>query len=126
MQIAEPQREQMGSHMSWIRLPAIVGAIICQSSLSAADGFWDGNKLFSECEKMTGLCAAYLAGLADTTLEETGIATPNAVICLPNNTNLRQLRDVVLKKLTDRPQDRTKPAVYISLSAIQEAWPCSK
>ncbi|MFZ5675486.1 MAG: Rap1a/Tai family immunity protein [Pseudomonadota bacterium] len=108
-------------------MSAIAGIALCLSpGGSRAEGFWDGNKLYAECRKPTKLCDAYLAGLADMAAKEAGVALPSAAICFPEGTSVRQLREAVLKQLEDYPQGRGEPAVYIALTAIKEAWPCSK
>ncbi len=113
--------------MSWLRFSAVLGSLLYLShSGHAGEGFWDGNKLFAECSKATKPCDAYLAGLADMAAKEAGVALPSAAVCFPEGTSLPRLRAVVLKQLRDYPQGRSEPAVYITLTAIKEAWPCPK
>lgn len=112
--------------MSWIRVPAAAGIVLCLSStVSIADqASWDGNKLYAECRKKTAPCAAYLAGVSEFASKESGIALPSAAVCFPEGTSARQIRDVVFKQLEAYPQGRAEPAVYIALTAMKEAWPC--
>ena len=113
--------------MSRIRFPAAVGIVLYLSASGAfADqASWDGTRLYTECRKKSALCTAYLAGVSDFAAKEAGIALPSAAVCFPEGTTARQIRDVVLKQLETYPQGRADKAVYIALTAMKEAWPCS-
>ena len=113
--------------MSRIRFRAAVCIVLYLSASGAfADqASWDGKKLFSECRKKSALCTTYLAGVSDFASKEAGIALPSAAVCFPKGTTARQIRDVVLKQLEAYPQGWAEPAVYIALTAMKEAWPCS-
>ena len=107
----------------------VAGALcLCLASPASAGAFYDGNWLYEQCTAKDGtqqafVCAAYLAGLAEG-LDFGSVAKPQYNICLPPNTRLLQLHDVVVNALAAMPERRTDPAFALASAALRKAWPC--
>lgn len=115
-----------------------VTAGLCLLGIAAAyptDGraqghFATGNTLLRECEGNRlnqPSCLAYMSGLAD------GLALlfelhPQSSIraCVPDKVTVSQIRDVVLKYLREKPEDRHEAASTLGLLALVGAFPCKK
>ena len=106
------------------RLLLTVALVVSVNTVARAE-FIDGNVLHDECEKDSRFCTAYVMAIAETLLREAGIALPQFRICMPLNTNSKQIRDVVKQVLVSNPAGRTAPANYIVANALQQAWPCA-
>lgn len=115
--------------MSWARafLIAALPLLATLAPGSARAGFWDGNELFSVCEKLSEPCFVYLMGVADT-VNHKGLPMAQAYVttCLPEGTTGRQLRDVVMKLLETQPESFTQSAAFIAAVSMAQAWPCPK
>ncbi|MFN0191861.1 MAG: Rap1a/Tai family immunity protein [Aestuariivirga sp.] len=103
-----------------------MGSIFLVGSVtpSGAAYYWTGNDLFEECEKESVGCYGYLFGINDIGSIETGIFRSEVALCIPKSVTGKQMRDVVMQRLTSRPQDRNDPAAYIVVASFREAWPC--
>jgi hypothetical protein len=100
-------------------------------SLVVSDPAWgasfDGNLLYSYCKSKhltaQGFCNGYIQGV--------GVLNGAADdrfgglrFCLPNGVNLSQQQDVVVKWLSENPQERHHPASYVVIRALDQAFPC--
>lgn len=96
------------------------GVAISQTVTST--GFATGNNLLESCTAPTplgaGLCSGYLQGVADTQIG------PNFKGCLPEGTQMTQLKDAVVNYLRAYPAVRSEKASLVVLLAIQENWNC--
>jgi hypothetical protein len=91
-------------------------------SISAAAGFWDGNKLLSDINSETysgkALALGYVIGVHD--------SFDTLLFCTPENSSQGQLRDVVKKYLENNPASRHKSADVLIVNALQQNFPCPK
>lgn len=89
----------------------------------ARAGFYSGNELLVFCtDAEVPVCLGYIAGVAD--LLNDGLILPTWKQCIPENANLGQIKDVVVRYLTDHPQDRHYSAWSLVVMGIFEAFPC--
>ena len=84
-----------------------------------------GNRLLEHClaPKGSGLavaCVSYVDGVADT------LAGISALMCVPGEVNVGQMRDVGVRYLQAHPETRHRPAAELFIAAWAEAWPCPK
>src|SRR6516225_8097893 len=67
---------------------------------------------------VVALCLGKISGYAD-------MLQALKMICLDNNVNRRQTVVVVLKFLSDHPEDIDETAPSLALAALTKAFPCS-
>ena len=92
----------------------------------AYDSYMSGNMLLSICETNKAVCTAYIGGVADfLDLIQTRGDLPHKV-CVPTNSSLGQVADVVIKALRDQPATRHHGAAGLVSVAIADAFPCPK
>jgi len=84
--------------------------------------FDTGKSLLGSCDgadlTKQALCLGTISGYAD-------MLQALKMICLDNNVNRRQTVMVVLKFLSDHPEDIDKTAPSLALAALTKAFPCS-
>ena len=91
-----------------------------------------GNDLYEDCQAKTTNpiyyqkrfgCLGYINGVLDAT-----IGPDNGLVgfkfCPADTITRGQVRDVVIKWLSDHPQDRDIQASILVVIALREAWPC--
>jgi hypothetical protein len=99
---------------------------------AATAAFFDGNKLFQECQggddprqseqgdpgKSTewGECLGYILGVED--------ALDGTAFCLPDGVRSRQVRDIVTLWLQGHPETRHYEAQSLVITALKEKFPC--
>lgn len=89
-----------------------------------------GNELLRTCTETTPphrilICLSYVDGVSDGfTIAQNSI--PRPYICIPSGVTLRQKVDVVTAYLRAHPESRHQPASFLTLQAMQQAWPCEK
>ena len=85
-----------------------------------------GNELYKECTADIrespgdiGLCAGYVEGLADAH----GL---DGTTCIPQGVSVGQVKDVIVKYLTQNPELRHFGASLLGFAALAQAFPCKK
>jgi len=77
-----------------------------------------GNSITDFCKKTSGyeygVCLGYI----------NGVAALQKQACIPEGVKFGQLKDVVLKYITENPESRHKPANKIITSALAHVWVC--
>lgn len=95
-------------------------AVLMTCSMTAHAEFFTGNMLLNmidsakDSDRTMGM--GYIAGAFD--------ASQKAVHCSPSSVSLRQVVDMVRKRLTDAPEDRHYSADMIVMSVMKAAFPC--
>ena|SRR5262245_30547651 len=78
----------------------------------------DGSALLRWCNGPDSqFCNGYLLGIASAS---TGVCFPSA------NVNTQQMRAIVVRYLTARPEHWHREAVELVLEALRATWPCHK
>jgi hypothetical protein len=95
----------------------LVAAALAASVAGAAQAtVATGNDLLQYCTAApTGLCAGYVMGVTDTTLE---------LYCFPPGITTMQIRGVVVKYLDNHPEKLHLLAPGLVIKAMQTAFPC--
>jgi hypothetical protein len=44
--------------------------------------------------------------------------------CPPTGATINQTRDVIVKYIEDRPEQKHLPFLFLALDAVKKAWPC--
>jgi hypothetical protein len=93
-----------------------------------AASYFDGDKLFDECQvpfdprgaglESVGLCEGYVLGVVDTLAERDPI-------CLSEGVRASQVVDVVKLWLRDHPEKRHLAASDLVTTALKEKFPCN-
>ena len=109
----------------------LMAAILFAASPASAQ-YFDGQRLYSECEKGSskttdslapfGLCIGYIVGVADQYELHRHILGKKEE-CIPMNVQQGTLRDVVMKFLRDNPGKRSQPAAALIMLALFDAYP---
>jgi hypothetical protein len=88
-----------------------------------------GNDLLKDCNSQDAkmlFCLGRLQGFADGLAVWKIVAPETATTCIPDAVTAGQARDVVVKWLTDNPQDRHLSAGAIVAHTLQRTWPCER
>ena len=93
---------------------------------------WSGNNIFSLCQKYdrnhanadTVGCMMYILGAADVLMLNDDTETTMQSPCPSAGVTEQQIAEVVVKWLSDHPEQRHLPAPYIVMTALNEAFPC--
>jgi hypothetical protein len=101
---------------------AVLGVMVGEAHAE----FQTGNDLYRLCASVgdfhKGMCLGFIEGVADTmTSIRTGQGQRS---CIPREVEADQMREVVVKYLTEHPEDRNYSAASNALVAIAKAWPC--
>jgi len=101
----------------------LFGVIAALSATPVDAGYYEtGNDVHAACsESVYGFCLGYAAGLADAVYFNL-----LSGVCIPNEVQLNQVRDVVIAYLDAHPETRHEPAYYLGRQALIAAWPCPK
>jgi len=93
----------------------------------------DGNNLLRVCETSgkfefhPGVCSGYLMGALDLeeALANNGLLK-EPLFCMPEDVDISQLTDIVMKYLNEHPESRHESAGKLEINALQEAFPCKR
>jgi hypothetical protein len=118
--------------MNKLGLIAAMSALLLPTPGAAEDSgpFLSGDTLFERCTRgdETGddFCIGYVAGSVDMLISLQRQGPPGAKqACMPQGVTLGQVRDVVIKYLSDEPQFRKLDAAALVITALEQAFPCS-
>lgn len=106
---------------------AVVALAISSMSapVPALAAFKDGNDLWNVCgesdTRNQHLCLQYITGVVDGV---TAISARNLPFCPRKGVKAGQIQDLVIRYIESHPQDRDRPAAWLILSALAEAYPC--
>jgi hypothetical protein len=82
----------------------------------------DGNELLQSCETQSAPdCTRYIAGVVDALRGQ-----PYYAVCPPGAADYRQIVDVAVKKLRERPEIRHYSAAHAVGLALRAAYPCKR
>ena len=97
--------------------------------------FYDGNRLYEWCATPEGdpryswssiNCNGYVTGVIDSLEVAEKAGSGPITVCVPSGATVQQVRDVVLKYLTNHPEQRHTAAAILTILALREAFPCSR
>lgn len=102
----------------------IIGACLGLSvPLPAASQSITGNDIYDQCVSESPGCTHYVAGVLDGLQFFNAVSDPS-LYCIPSGVTNKQLIDIFRRFLTENPEHRHRPASYILVVAISEAYPC--
>lgn len=110
---------------AWVAFAALWVA----PAVYAIGGFktgWDLRRQFDEGEEGRALQTAYIAGVLDSERIVTSVAKFQSPICLPGGVPTAHLSLVVNEWLTKHPDRLDQQAANLVLTAVKEAFPCTK
>lgn len=122
-----------GDQIPWPNFgPGIIGALVLFISISTAQAaiFTNGNTLFEWCGadqkdvnyyQKQALCHGYIRGVVDAQSQY-----PTQLYCIPPGTIMRQLVDIVILHLKERPSKRHLDGEFLIYDALTEAYPCGQ
>jgi Rap1a immunity proteins len=93
--------------------------------MCAAAGFISGEQLLQDCRSFTpdrrSYCIAYIAGVADSMQQHALFGWRS---CIVEGARREQLRELVVQRLIEKPQERGLTAASIVAEALSAAFPC--
>jgi hypothetical protein len=124
-----------GTAMKWeehLRLGFLAVALATSfaTSATADHAYTTGHDLMEQCTTQNkygffeGVCLGYVIGIADSMIAGNTINGYRA--CLPSDASLGQLKDVVVKWLTNNLEKRNLAANRLVAAAFHDAFPCPK
>jgi Ssp1 endopeptidase immunity protein Rap1a len=125
-------RNTIGQALGRVAVPIRAGlaalvtvmAVVMPGHGQTIQGFYSGNELFETCKRNPAACLGYISGSFDAlagsggTLNGWRTCPPQAAL-----TNV-QIRDVVMKYLTEHPEYRHLSAAALIARALSSAFPC--
>lgn len=109
--------------------PAPPPAIAAAPPRAATGAFQTGNALMEKCTgpSVHGLeyCFAYIAAVADT-VRAYQVWLDLADVCLPPKLSQRQMSDIVVNYLADKPGQGKQQAASVVVLALAAKYPCRK
>jgi hypothetical protein len=87
-----------------------------------------GNVFFSACKEAPrrGACALYLRGIIEGVQIQARASKQTGVFCPPQGASVEQALDLLLKFMTEKPEERHRPVPTLAALALRAAWPCAR
>jgi len=102
-----------------VTLLLIVSSITMAASYKSTKVFEvTGNTIATICARTSGYEYGVCLGFIN------GVAALQKKACIPEGVKFGQLKDVVLKYLSENPELRHKPAQNLITSALAQVWVC--
>ena len=117
--------------MRMLALLGVMMAAFFPCSVANAS-FNTGNDLYAKCSAVkseatyyqdSAYCLAYVIGIVDAFEFNEGVKS-GLKLCVPGGVTAGQLRDIVVRYLQNKPQDRHNAGSVIIFLAMSEAFPC--
>lgn len=120
-----------------LTIGVLFGAALLLATLPVYPGqFYAGNTLLEICKGTApgeaspvsiyhGSCMGYLAGVADAEATWVKWGAKAQTFCVPNGTNVEQLRQVFLRWMDQHPEHWHLASGDLMITAFREAWPCA-
>jgi hypothetical protein len=104
---------------------AALFAILCAAT-DRGNVFTTGNDLKTSCEKFEGFCYGYIEGIADAMAGGVMTQVYDYKACVPNEPGISagQLKDIILRYLTNHPETRDWAGAGLVAHALEETFPC--
>ncbi len=96
----------------------LLAAALATTTFSTSASALDGSALLRYCNGPDfQFCSGYLLGIASMTVD----------VCYPSaNINTQQMRAIVVRYLTARPEHWHREAHELVLEVLRATWPCQK
>jgi Rap1a immunity proteins len=87
-----------------------------------------GNVFYSVCKEAQrrGACSLYLRGIIEGVQVQTRASKQPGLFCPPQGASAEQALDLLLKFMTEKPEERHRPVPTLTAVALRAAWPCAK
>jgi hypothetical protein len=107
---------------------AVLASLSLTAPASAQWAFVDGNELHKWCmtPEWEGLCISYIKGTWDMIDSIQSSKMPQKFVCVPNEVTASQMRDVVMKWVSSRPDLRHQAASSLVQSSLADTWRCKQ
>jgi Ssp1 endopeptidase immunity protein Rap1a len=108
---------------------AVLAAALAISSQPALANYLTGKDLYADCSKPQGtfgqgFCSGYISGVVDT-LEHYQVSKgAEKSVCLPKEVSIGQVKEIVMRYLTQHADQRQYTAASIVWDAVRSAYPC--
>lgn len=108
---------------------AVLAAALAISSPPALANYLTGKDLYADCSKpqgsfSQGFCSGYISGVVDAIeYYQVGKGAEKSV-CLPKEASIGQVKEIVVRYLTQHPDQRNNTASSLVWDAVRNAYPC--
>ena len=87
-----------------------------------------GNVFYSICKQAQrrGACSLYLRGIIEGAQVQARATKQQVLFCPPQGASVEQALDLLLKFMTEKPEERHRPVPALTAVALRAAWPCPK
>ncbi len=114
-----------------MRFPRSGLIAVCLSLTVPADAAMTGtgNELLETCKNessmfSSGACLGFVQGVTEGLLLQAGTFKQKPLVCLPEGVTFGQMRDVVVKYLSEHPELRHYTGAQLTVLALANAWKC--
>ena len=107
----------------------VVAAALAVSSLPASANYLTGKDLYGDCSKpqgsfSQGFCSGYISGVVDAIEHYQVSKGAEKIVCVPKEASIGQVKEVVVRYLTQHPDERNNTASSLVWDAVRKAFPC--
>jgi hypothetical protein len=108
---------------------AVLTAALAISSPPTLANYLTGKDLYADCSKpqgsfSQGFCSGYISGVVDA-IEHYQVNTgAEKNVCIPREASIGQVKEIVVRYLTQRADQRNNTASSLVWDAVHNAFPC--
>ena len=108
---------------------AVSAAALAISSQPALANYLTGKDLYADCSKpqgsfSQGFCSGYISGVVDAIEYYQVNKGAEKSVCLPKEVSIGQVKEIVVRYLTQHADQRHNTASAIVWDAVRIAFPC--
>ena len=108
---------------------AVLAAAFAVSSSPALANYLTGKDLYGDCSKpqgsfSQGFCSGYISGVVDAIEHYQVGKGAEKSVCVPKEASIGQVKEVVVRYLTQHPDERNYTASSLVWDAVRNAFPC--
>jgi Rap1a immunity proteins len=122
--------EETLKHLKSLLL-VVLSVVVLPALARAQTAFYGAGDMVEKCKSdasgPVSACAGFLMGVVDTmdSIEsQFGKSSPLLPVCAPTNVKARELADVFVKYVQDKPIREHLSAASVAVGAFQDAYPC--
>ena len=117
------------SGVSMLVRKAVLAAPLAMSSSPTLANYLTGKDLYADCSKpqgsfSQGFCSGYISGVVDAIEYYQVSKGAEKSVCVPKEVSIGQAKEIVMRYLTQHPDQRTNTASSLVWDALRNAFPC--
>jgi Ssp1 endopeptidase immunity protein Rap1a len=117
------------SGVSMLVRKTVLAAALAISSPPTLANYLTGKDLYADCSKpqgsfSQGFCSGYISGVVDAVEHYQVSKAAEKSVCVPKEVSIGQVKEIVVRYLTQHPDQRTTTASSLVWDALRNALPC--